>query len=177
MGLSVVHGIVKSHEGAVTVNSESGKGTVVEVLLPIIEAEIEPEVVESEDLPTGDERILFVDDEESLVETVLRMLERLGYQVEAKTNPDEALKLFRSNPDEFDLVISDMTMPQMTGDKLAQKLMEIRPDIPIIISTGFSVKMDEDKAKEMGIRAFAMKPLVMRTLALTVRKVLDENNS
>jgi CheY-like chemotaxis protein len=102
------------------------------------------------------------------------MLERLGYQVEAKTNPDEALELFRSNPDEFDLVISDMTMPQMTGDKLAKKLMEIRPDIPIIISTGFSEKMDENKANAMGIRAFVLKPLIMRTLAVTVRKVLDE---
>jgi len=80
----------------------------------------------------------------------------------------------KTNPDEFDLIISDMTMPQMTGDKLAKKLMEIRPDIPIIISTGFSEKMDEDKAKEISIRAVAMKPLVMRTLAVTVRKVLDE---
>ena len=90
------------------------------------------------------------------------------------TSPDEALEVFRSNPDAFDLIIADMTMPQMTGDKLAQKLMEIRPDIPIIISTGFSEKMDEDKAKEMGIKAVTMKPLVMQTLALTVRKVLDE---
>ena len=103
-----------------------------------------------------------------------QMLERLEYQVEAKTNPDEALELSRSKPDEFDLIISHMTMPQMTGDKLAKKLMEIRPDIPIIISSGFSVKMDENKAKEMGIKAVVMKPLVMRTLVLTVRKVLDE---
>jgi CheY-like chemotaxis protein len=125
-------------------------------------------------LPTGDEKILFVDDEEPLANMVTQMLERLGYQVEAKTNPDEALELFRSNPDEFDLVISDMTMPQMTGDKLAKKLMEIRPDIPIIISTGFSEKMDENKANAMGIRAFVLKPLIMRTLAVTVRKVLDE---
>lgn len=125
-------------------------------------------------MPTGDEKILFVDDEEPLANMVTQMLERLGYQVEAKTNPDEALELFRSNPDEFDLVISDMTMPQMTGDKLAKKLMEIRPDIPIIISTGFSEKMDENKANAMGIRAFVLKPLIMRTLAVTVRKVLDE---
>jgi len=78
------------------------------------------------------------------------MLERLGYQVAAKTNPGEAFELFRSKPDNFDLILSDKTMPQMTGDKLAQRLMEIRPDIPIIISTGFSLKMDEDKAKEIG---------------------------
>ncbi len=144
------------------------------MLLPITEAEIEPKVVEPEDMPTGNEKILFVDDEESLVNMSKHRLERLGYQVEAMTNPDVALELFRSNPDAFDLVISDMTMPQMTGDKLAQKLMEIRPDIPIIISTGFSEKMDEDKAKEMGIKAVAMKPLVVRTLAATIRKVLDE---
>jgi PAS domain S-box-containing protein len=174
MGLSVVHGIIKSHGGVITVHSELGKGAVFEVLLPTIEAEIEPQTVEQDELPLGDEKILFVDDEESLVELVPQMLERLGYQVKAKTNPNQALELFRSNPDEFDLVISDMTMPQMTGDKLAKQLMKTRPNIPIIISTGFSEKMDEDKAKEMGISAVAMKPLVMRTLALTVRKVLDE---
>ena len=177
MGLAVVHGIVKNHDGAITVNSEPGKGVVVEVLFPITEAETEPEDVEPDDLPTGDEKVLFVDDEESLLKMGHLMLVHLGYQVETKTNPDEALELFRSKPDEFDLVITDMTMPQMTGDKLAQKLMEIRHDIPIIISTGFSEKLDEDKAKKMGITAFAMKPLVMRDLAVAARKALDENNS
>ena len=174
MGLSVVHGIVKSHDGAITVYSELGKGTVVEVLLPITEDEIEPQVVEPDDLPKGDERILLVDDEEALIRAYTLSLRSLGYEVVSFTNPNKALNAFKDQPAQFDLVISDMTMLQMTGDKLAKKLMEIRPDIPIIISTGFSEKMDENKAKEIGIRAVAMKPLVMRTLALTIRKVLDE---
>jgi signal transduction histidine kinase/DNA-binding response OmpR family regulator len=176
MGLAVINGIVKNHDGIINVKSEPGKGTVVEVLLPVTEAENEPEVMEPDDLPTGNEKILFVDDEESLLKMGHLMLIHLGYQVETNANPDEALELFRSKPDKFDLVITDMTMPQMTGDKLAKELMEIRPYIPIIISTGFSEKIDEYKAKEMGIHAFTMKPLVMRDLAVTVRKVLDDNS-
>ncbi|MBW1724928.1 MAG: response regulator [Deltaproteobacteria bacterium] len=174
MGLSVVHGIIKSHEGAITVNSELEKGTVIEVLLPITEDEIEPKVVEPEDMPTGDEKILFVDDEASLVKMVTKMLERLGYQVEAKTNPEEALELFRSKPDEFDLIISDMTMPQMTGEVLAKEFIQIRPDIPVILCTGFSARIDEEKAKAMGIKAFVSKPVGKREIGETVRKVLNE---
>ncbi len=176
MGLAVINGIVKNHDGIINVKNELEKGTVVEVLLPITEAKNEPEVMEPDDLPTGNEKILFVDDEESLLKMGHLMLIYLGYQVETNTNPDEALELFRSKPDNFDLVITDMTMPQMTGDKLAKELMEIRPYIPVIISTGFSEKIDEHKAKEMGIHAFTMKPLVMRDLAVTVRKVLDDNS-
>ncbi len=101
------------------------------------------------------------------------MLERLGYKVTSRIRSLEALELFRKNPDQFDLVITDMTMPEMTGDKLARELMKIRPDIPIILCTGYSKRISEEKAKEMGIRAFLMKPIVMRDLAETVRKALE----
>ena len=174
MGLSVVHGIVKNHGGAVTVKSVLGKGTVFEVFFPLTEAEAEPEDKETGALPTGNEKILFVDDEASLVKMSRRMLERLGYRVETKTNPIEALGLVRSKPDRFDLVITDMTMPQMTGDKLAKEILSIRPDMPIILCTGFSEKIDDAKAKDLGISKYIEKPLVMPNFPIAVRNVLDE---
>ncbi|MBW1911040.1 MAG: response regulator [Deltaproteobacteria bacterium] len=102
-----------------------------------------------------------------------QMLERLGYEVTTRTSSIEALELFRAKPDQFDLVITDMTMPQMTGDKLSRELMQIRPDIPVIICTGFSERISDEKAKGMGIKAFVMKPIVIRDLANTVRRILD----
>jgi PAS domain S-box-containing protein len=174
MGLAIVYGIVKKHDGAIRVESEAGKGTVFEVLFPLHEGVVEQEVKEKpEVLPKGTERILFVDDEPSLVEMAERMLRRLGYDVETKTSSVEALDLFKEEPDRFDLVITDIGMPHMAGDMLAQKLIKIRPDVPVIICTGYSDRMDEDNAKERGIKAFVMKPLVMRDLAKTVREVLD----
>ncbi|MBW2115696.1 MAG: response regulator [Deltaproteobacteria bacterium] len=124
-------------------------------------------------IPTGQERVLFVDDELVLVEIGKQMLERLGYEVTTRTSSFEALELFRAKPDQFDLVITDMTMPQMTGDKLSRELMQIRPDIPVIICTGFSERISDEKAKGMGIKAFVMKPIVIRDLANTVRRILD----
>ena len=152
MGLSVVHGIVKSHEGTISVQSQYGQGTTFSIFFPVVE---EPVVIETEpveDLPTGNERILFVDDEKSILYAGRNTLERLGYQVEVRQNPVEALELFRANPDQFDLVITDMTMPKMTGDRLVQKILKIRPDMPIIISTGFHENIDEEKARQIGIR-------------------------
>ena len=178
MGLAMAYGIVKKNDGAIQVKSELGKGTVVEVFFPLIEEAAEPEVKEeSKSLPTGTERILFVDDEASLTKMVQQMLERHGYEVVTKTNPKEALALFRADPDRFDLIITDMAMPQMAGDRLAQELMKIRQDIPVILCTGHSARIDEDSAKALGIRAYTMKPLVMRDLATTVRKVLDAERS
>ena len=173
MGLSVIHGIVRSYDGIITVTSELGKETVFQVLLPVIEAETKQKVKEPEALPTGTERILFVDDEQSLVKVVRRILERLGYEVETKLNPVEALELFRSGPDRFDLVITDMTMPKMTGQKLVKEILNIRPDMPIILCTGYSEKISKEKAGELGINALVFKPFVVRDFTLTVRKVLD----
>ncbi len=174
LGLSVVHGIVKSHKGAISVKSELGKGTTFSVLFPVAEKETVKEVGTDEELPTGNERILFVDDEESIVFVGRYRLERLGYKVETRTSPVEALELFRTNPDQFDLMITDMTMPQMNGDRLTKEILKIRTDMPVILCTGFSEKIDAEKAKEIGIRQYIEKPLNRRDLAKLVRKVLDE---
>ena len=174
MGMAVVYGIVKKHDGAIKVSSEIGKGTVVEVLFPLIKETVEPEFKEeSADILGGTERILFVDDEESLVKAVEQMLGRIGYEVVTKMNPMEALDLFKAEPGRFDLVITDMAMPHLTGDKLAHELIRIRKDIPVILCTGHSARIDEDRDKELSLAAYAMKPLVMRGFAITVRKVLD----
>lgn len=125
-------------------------------------------------VPTGTERILFVDDEPSLVKVVRRILEGLGYEVETNINPIEALALFRSEPNRFDLVITDMAIPKMTGQKLVKKILDIRPGMPIILCTGFSEKISEANIGELDINALVIKPFVTHNFALTIRKVLDE---
>ncbi len=177
MGLSVVHGILQSHQGAISVDSEPGKGSTFRILFPVIEEETVIESKSVEEFPTGNERILFIDDEKSIVTMARQILERLGYQVETKQNPVDALESFHSKPERFDLVITDMTMPYMTGDKLVTQILNIRSDIPTILCTGFSEKISEKKAQKLGIKAFVLKPLVKRDFAVTVRKVLDENRT
>jgi CheY-like chemotaxis protein len=175
LGLSVVHGIVKNHGGGISVNSEPGKGTTFGIYFPVIEREAVTETETDEKLPTGNERILFVDDEGSMVYVARNRLERLGYQVAAETSPDQALKLFREMPNQFDLVITDMSMPQMTGERFVQEILKIRPDMPTILCTGYSEKIDNQKAKQIGIRQYIEKPINRSVLAKSVRNVLDEN--
>ncbi|MGD8290738.1 MAG: ATP-binding protein [Desulfobacterales bacterium] len=173
MGLSVVHGIVKSHRGAIAVKSEPENGTTFEVFLPISRHAAEITTDAGDEFPGGNECILLVDDEKTLVDLGRQMLERLGYSVESKTCSIEALEMFKTRSEEFDLVITDMTMPNLTGDKLAAELMKIRTDIPVILCTGFSEQISEKHAKEMGIKEFILKPLLLNKLAATVRAVLD----
>ncbi|MFC1890880.1 PAS domain S-box protein [Thermodesulfobacteriota bacterium] len=174
MGLSLVHGIVKSYGGDIIVESELGKGTTFEVYLPRIEKEVASVAEPSVQLPKGSERVLFADDENVSVDVMKAMLENLGYQVTARTSSIEALEAFRHNPEGFDLVITDMTMPNMTGKELAKEIMSIRSDLPIILCTGFSEQIDESRAKEMGISAYLMKPIIIRDMANTIREVLDK---
>ncbi|MDL1984618.1 MAG: PAS domain S-box protein [Deltaproteobacteria bacterium] len=174
LGLSVVQGIVKSHNGAVTLKSELGKGTVFEVLLPLTGAKAQSENKKAEAFPTGNEKILLIDDEESILNLVKKRLEMQGYQVKAKNNPVDALELFRFGPDRFDLIITDMIMPKMTGDKLAKEILSIRPDIPIILCSGYSDKIDAEKAAALGVRKYIEKPLNMSDFMIAIRKALDE---
>ncbi len=174
LGLAVVHGIVKSYKGHIAVSSEVKKGTTFDIYLPRTDnKKVAWEADRLEPLPLGKlERILFVDDEAAIAEIGQRMLEHLGYEVVVKTGSMEALELFRTQPEGFDLVITDMTMPNMSGDKLAKEILRIRPDLPIILCTGFSESISEEKAKALGVREFALKPLVMKDLAGAVGRAL-----
>jgi len=177
MGLAMVHGIVTSYGGDITVESKIGKGTVFTVYLPITKKDFKIKANSAEEIPSGTERILFVDDELPIANMGRKALERLGYTVTIRTSSLEALELFKQKPTEFDLVITDMTMPNMTGESLAAEMMKIRPNLPIIICTGYSNKMSEERAAEIGISAFSMKPFTITDIAQTVRKVLDEAKS
>jgi CheY-like chemotaxis protein len=177
LGLAVVYGIVKEHGGHINVYSEVGKGSTFNVYLPL--AEKAPERLTTKKAETsratGHEHILLVDDEAVIVELERRMLERLGYRVTSCPNGTEALAVFNENPKSFDLVITDLNMPNITGDRLAGEMMAIRPEIPVIICTGFSEKIGSAEAQAIGVKDFLMKPVAVSELSEKVRKALDES--
>ncbi len=174
MGLAVVMGIVQSHKGAVDVQSAVGQGTRFDVFMPIIASNDAGDVLLPDAAaPTGRERILLVDDETILVELGERMLSRLGYRVTACSSSDEGLRLFTADPFRFDLVITDLTMPAMTGDRLAKQLIAVRPDIPIILCSGYSEQISREEARAFGIKEYVLKPISLCHLANAVRRVLD----
>mgnify|MGYP006279803397 CR=1 FL=1 len=176
LGLAVVHGIVQDRAGGIVMESEEGRGAAFTVYLPAFEGERagrEPEE-RSTALPGGTERILLVDDEPSIARLGRRLLERRGYEVEIRGSGADALDCFREDPERFDLVVTDMAMPGMRGDRLAREIMAIRPGVPVVLTTGYSSQISEAQAGKMGIRALVMKPLTQSELANTVRRVLDE---
>ncbi|MBI5569032.1 MAG: response regulator [Desulfomonile tiedjei] len=173
LGLSVVHGIVQSHRGAIEVDSRVGEGTTIRVYLPVItEAAVEDRPADGSIL-IGTERVLIVDDEPTIVELERQMLTSLGYDVVTRTDSVEALELFRGGHEHFDLVITDMTMPNLTGMELSRELRQLRPDIPILLVTGFSDQVTEERLSEAGVEAFVMKPVIKRQMAETIRVLLD----
>ncbi len=174
LGLSVVHGIVKNHQGAVRVSSKPGEGAVFTIYLPVFEESPEQEIYGEGDIPIGTEHVLFVDDEKSIIRMAEKQIRSLGYEVTTSDGSVEALELFRKRPGEFDLVITDMTMPHMKGDELAGRLISIRPDIPVILCTGFNPDIQNDNSKKTCIRAVLQKPILKRDLAVKIREVLDD---
>ena len=173
MGLSVVHGIVRSNGGAIQIYSRPGEGSQFYVYLPVIKSAFEKQIIQNENnVQPGTGKILLVDDEKAIISMEKRMLERLGYQVASHTSSLEALEIFRENPDKFDLVITDMAMPNMSGDQLSVEMTKIRPDIPVLLCTGYSETMSEEKAVSIGIKGFLLKPIRMKDLAQKVSEIL-----
>jgi CheY-like chemotaxis protein len=179
LGLAVVHGIVKECNGFIELESAVGKGSRFLVYLPLSEQDL-PKVSDqaiSETLPTGYEHILLIDDEEALCAVGKLHLERLGYRVTALRSSQEALDIFRADPDSFDLAISDQTMPEITGSNLALAIFRLRPTMPFIICSGYTSTISEEEALSIGISRFIKKPVSRSSLANTVRAVLDERRT
>jgi PAS domain S-box-containing protein len=177
MGMAVVHGIIKSHGGDITVYSEPNKGTTFHIFLPVTDQDVPSQGAEPEPILGGSGRILLVDDDTGLLEMEKLMLETLGYQVVAHSNSLNALEVFDADPEFFDMVITDQTMPNKTGDQLAHHIKSIRPDIPMILCTGFSERINEENFKYKGIDAFMMKPIVKKEISRIVYKLLNPENS
>jgi len=173
MGLSVVHGIVKSYDGSISVESGVDQGSTFTILLPSVESTEQSVSIQDEDLPAGNEQVLVVDDEIAMVKALEAMLTQLGYTVVSRTSSMEALEEFKAASEDYDLVITDQTMPNMTGVELARALLQVRKDLPIILCTGFSDLVDEEKAKQEGIKEFILKPIIMKDMARAVRTLLD----
>ncbi len=173
MGLSIVHSIMGTYHGAITVDSEVGEGTTFYLYFPATHAPETLEVLEEGEYPGGTECILFVDDEEMYAEMAVETISRLGYKVELQTRSTEALEVFKSDPDKYKLVITDQVMPGLSGEELVQEIKSIRPELPVILCTGYSSQIDEGKAKDLGINEFAYKPIITKDIAQLIRKVLD----
>lgn len=174
LGLSMVHGIVKDCGGEILVDSEPGKGTTISVYLPAAPGTGEEERKMSKATPGGSEKILVVDDEKIILLMYNNFLGRLGYSVTTRISSVEALEAFKGNPDAYDLVITDMMMPDMTGDKLAEEISKCRPDIPIVLCTGYSDHIFTKKVEGMAVDALMMKPLIMSDLAVKIRELIDK---
>ena len=173
LGLAVVHGIVQSLSGRIAVHSEPGRGATFQVLIPCTRKKEPARAADNGKMPEGGtEQILLVDDEPAILRTTKAMLERIGYRVTAVGNGRAALETFNEAEVPFDLLITDMTMPKMTGFELAEQLMKIRPDLPVILCTGFSENMPREKAMTAGIRRYLEKPVSLRDLAAAVRSAL-----
>ncbi|MDX1412472.1 MAG: ATP-binding protein, partial [Nitrospirales bacterium] len=176
LGLAVVHGIIHNHGGGISVSSTPGGGTAFTVLLPRLDVIVPFKTEEGYDWPKGTGTLLFVDDEEMLVRWGTQFLTHLGYTVVSTVNPHEALAKFKKDPGRFDVVITDQTMPTMTGEALSRELLGLRSDIPILLCTGFSHTMSAEKAEQLGIRNFLMKPVDGKTLALTIQTIIDREH-
>jgi len=176
LGMAVVYGIVKEHHGEIQVDSEVGKGTTVTVFLPVTDNEVEVLPVEQDlGYPTGSEHVLLVDDEDLIIEVVQLVLEGLGYQVTSTRDSLDAIAQFKADPAAFDVVITDMTMPGMSGDQLAKQLLALRPELPIIICSGFSERASREQAEGIGVRHFLRKPITLFEISHKIRAALDES--
>lgn len=174
MGLTVAHGIVTGSNGAIYVESEPGKGTIFRIYFPVVEeGASEPHKPAIINLPTGKERILYVDDETEIVSMARNLLEYLGYEVTTFTDSEEALKAFNQAPEDYDLLITDQVMPGLTGDELSRRVLEIRPDLPILLCTGYREKVSETEMKNIGLKSILYKPLALQQLGNTVRNAID----
>jgi len=177
LGLSVVHGIVENHHGTMTVDSIPGQGTSFEIYFPCIDCEAMREPEEPEAACGQGERILVVDDETTLVNMTMQTLRRMGYDAVGKTSSVEALALFKANPNAFDLVITDQTMPTMKGTELAKNLLHIRPDVPIVLCSGYSESINPDAVKAIGIKKFVMKPISRKTWSELIRELAGKKEA
>jgi CheY-like chemotaxis protein len=177
LGLAVVSGIVNNYRGEITVESEVGNGTRFTLFLPAVAAEQGADAVSRVPIPTGTERILLVDDEPALVEIGQQLLQLLGYQVTTQSSSPQALKLYLQNPDAFDLLVTDYTMPVMTGTQLAEGVLKNNPDLPVILMSGLETTNIEAKAKLAGVRGIINKPIVIKEIAVLIRKLLDNRET
>lgn len=173
LGLSVAHGTVKNADGEIFVESQEGEGTIFDIYLPVQQEKPTAFTFTPKVLPKGKEHILLVDDEPLVTNVMSQMLKRLGYEVTSVNNARQALDIFQNTPDTFDMLISDLTMPGLTGDQLAEKILATAPDLPVLICSGYSDALSESQIKKIGIKSLVMKPVVFPELSQTIREIFD----